>query len=419
MTCRLAKLHALPFAPVLCTGICLTWMIAALPVEAAETLASDDRPLSGRAISLLHEQCFSCHNEEDRKGGLILTSRAAIEAANQEFNLIVPSDPDSSRLITVLAAEADPHMPPKAQLDQASMQLRRTWIERGTPWEEVEKNVPSAPMPAERASLRPPPRDVTPVLAIARSSDEHRLASGLGNQILVTESAKSEEAHSLPLTGHRGFVRALAWNPMERRHLASGGYRRVVYWETDAYEPVTITEALLEGQVTALQFSHDGSRLWAGISRPGISGQIICWRIPEFEPLALWEAHRDSVLGLDLSDDGSYLASAGADRTLVFWETDTLEERIRSEAHGTQIMALSLSSDGRRIATAGTDPHLRGWDWPKGDPLFLLGRHKQGLFAVHWARQADAIFVGDERGGLFRYSNIKDHSGAAGARAAD
>jgi WD40 repeat protein len=375
--------------------------------------------LSQKAIKLLHLRCLSCHNEEDRKGDLVLSSRAGINSANLEFDLLVSGKPESSALVSVLAAEADPHMPPKEQLTEVEIELLTEWIRKGGEWSEraLPGNTP-IPLAPKRSELRPVPPGITPTLAISLSADGQQLASSLGSRVRVTTNPNSKDSSSSFLTGHRDLIRSLAWNPTTPNRLFSGGYGRIVYWDTEASEPISILEYELSGQITALHFSVDGSTLFAGVSRPGINGEIQCWSVPQLELQAKWNAHQDTIFSIDVTPDGNYLASASGDRSIAFWETDTWQERSRIEAHGTQIMAISFSPNNQRLVTAGTDNQLRVWEWAKGDPLFQLGRHKRGLYATSWAEDGKSIIAGDEKGALYRYTDIQEHSGAASARAA-
>ena len=384
----------------------------------AQELESPDS-MESQALGLLHERCFSCHNEEDRKGGLILTSKAAIESANQEFDLLLPGQPQSSQLIAVLAHDADPHMPPKEQLTEPEIKLLSEWVQAGANWENTTPDTDTVvPEPPSRDRLSPTPQSMIPVLSMALSPKDDKLAFGQGNRLLISTNPKVKDEPLTRLTGHRDLVRSLAWNPLIKNRLASGGYRRIVYWDTSVEEPLVIQEDNLRGQVTALGFSPDGSLLYAGVSRPGISASIHCWTVPKFQNHHTWKAHDDTIFALEISPDGSFLATASGDRSIAFWETDTHVERSRIEAHSTQIMAISFSLDCRRLVTAGTDHQLRVWDWAKGDPLFQLGRHKQSLFAAQWSRDGGAIIAADETGAIFRYTQIENHSGAANARAA-
>ena len=371
------------------------------------------------AIQLLHERCFSCHNEEDRKGDLVLTSWSGIQDANAEFDLVVPGKPKASELIAVLSPDADSHMPPKEQLTATEIATLSRWITEGAAWSEtaIADTIENVPPPLSRLELNRPPTAIRPVLAVALSPDGKHLASGKGNLIQLT-SIEDPKAEIRQLTGHRDLVRSLTWNPDQPEQLVSGGFRRIVFWDTAAQEPERILEEGLTGQVTALAFSLDGSFLFAAVSRPGITGEVICWNLPSLEQRSSWTAHTDTINSMALSPDGSFLATAGGDRQIVFRETDTFAEIRRIEGHATQIMSLAFSPDSQRLVTAGTDKQLRVWDWIKGDPLFLLGNHKQGLYAVHWVGDGEAILAGDERGALYRYTEFADHTGAARSRTA-
>jgi mono/diheme cytochrome c family protein len=75
------------------------------------------------AMRLLKAECFSCHNQEKKKGGLVLTSRERLLEGGDSGVVVVPRKPDESMLMKVLATEADPHMPPKKQLTDAQVKV--------------------------------------------------------------------------------------------------------------------------------------------------------------------------------------------------------------------------------------------------------------------------------------------------------
>src|SRR3712207_4217636 len=77
-------------------------------------LAQDD--LASRAMSVLRDNCLSCHNPEKQKGKLLLTSREAAIKGGEHEDVLVPNKAEASRLIAVLSADSDTHMPPKGQL---------------------------------------------------------------------------------------------------------------------------------------------------------------------------------------------------------------------------------------------------------------------------------------------------------------
>jgi len=83
---------------------------------------------SSRIQPLFDVQCVKCHGPIEQKGGLELDTPEAVLKGGDEGQVVVPGDPDRSRLYLNLAPEADPHMPPKKQLSDAERQAVREWI---------------------------------------------------------------------------------------------------------------------------------------------------------------------------------------------------------------------------------------------------------------------------------------------------
>src|SRR2546428_2621137 len=158
-------------------GCCLApWCIAAAP--RAEARQPSGIVVSRKAMEVLKAECFACHNEEKKKGRLVLTSREALLKGNDEGVVVVPGKPDSSRLARALLSDADPHMPPKKQLTDAQINVIRDWIKGGLPWDAKTLADDGANVaPVELASL---PASYRPVMALALSPDGKRLAVGRG-----------------------------------------------------------------------------------------------------------------------------------------------------------------------------------------------------------------------------------------------
>jgi mono/diheme cytochrome c family protein len=83
---------------------------------------------TAQAMAVLRDNCVGCHNPEKKKGKLLLTSRADALRGNEDGPALAPGKPDESLLLKVLAAGADPHMPPKKQLSDADVAALRGWI---------------------------------------------------------------------------------------------------------------------------------------------------------------------------------------------------------------------------------------------------------------------------------------------------
>ncbi|WP_410962396.1 c-type cytochrome domain-containing protein, partial [Salmonella sp. SAL4355] len=64
----------------------------------AERAKPSGRDTARQAIQILKAECFACHNEEKKKGGLVLTSREFLLKGNDDGIVVAPGKPDSSRL---------------------------------------------------------------------------------------------------------------------------------------------------------------------------------------------------------------------------------------------------------------------------------------------------------------------------------
>src|SRR2546428_9531435 len=84
---------------------------------AGRVLAESPTGDVGAAMTILRDNCISCHNQEKKKGGLLLTSREAMLKGGEDGIVVVPSNAAKSPLIEALKADAEPHMPPKKQLE--------------------------------------------------------------------------------------------------------------------------------------------------------------------------------------------------------------------------------------------------------------------------------------------------------------
>lgn len=102
--------------------LCFVALPAAPAAEDANTL------WSRKVQPLLDVQCTKCHGLIERKGGLLLDRPEEIFKGGNEGPVVVPGKPGQSRLYKYLAADSDPHMPPKRQLSDAQREVVKEWI---------------------------------------------------------------------------------------------------------------------------------------------------------------------------------------------------------------------------------------------------------------------------------------------------
>jgi hypothetical protein len=94
-----------------------------------ESRGGDAAALWSRNVRPLFDiQCVKCHGPIEQKSGLELDTPDAVFKGGDEGPVVVPGKPDESRLYKYLAADADPHMPPKKQLTDTERAAVHEWI---------------------------------------------------------------------------------------------------------------------------------------------------------------------------------------------------------------------------------------------------------------------------------------------------
>jgi mono/diheme cytochrome c family protein len=108
----------------------LTLLLGGLAISPSPEVRADDAPTLWRlkVQPLFDVQCVKCHGPIERKSGLALDAPEGILQGGDEGAVVVPGDPDRSRLYQYLDPKADPHMPPKKQLSDTERQSVRDWI---------------------------------------------------------------------------------------------------------------------------------------------------------------------------------------------------------------------------------------------------------------------------------------------------
>jgi uncharacterized membrane protein len=84
---------------------------------------------------ILNQNCNSCHNEKNKKGGLVLSSPEMIGKGGKQGAVLIQSDPGKSTLVSKMLLPLDhkEHMPPKGKRQPSvhEIALIRKWVESG------------------------------------------------------------------------------------------------------------------------------------------------------------------------------------------------------------------------------------------------------------------------------------------------
>jgi hypothetical protein len=370
--------------------------------------------IAREAMLLLKGECFSCHNEKKKKGGLVLTSRESLLKGSDSGPVAEGGRPQSSLLASVLLADADPHMPPERQLTDPQIALMRTWIQGGMVWDEAALLEDDT----KPVALSPLPTSYQPVMALALAAESKRLAVGRGGAIVLHDASISGFPLLHRADAHRDAVQSLAWSA-DGRWLASGAFRRVVWWNGDTLTLQREWTDGLIGKITALQFSPDATKLALADGAAGRSGILRVIGLPEGKVLASWSAHDDTIFGLDFSRDGTQLVSAGGDKLIKVWDVASHQELARLEGHSAQVLSVAFNADGTEVVSGGADKELNVWDVKTREKVISLGNHSGAVNAVSWPGDGKMIVAATSNGGVFAYTNLKRHTGTERSKGGD
>ncbi len=241
----------------------------ALPID---TLPDDREVLFSRDIRpLLKKNCVACHNASNEEGGVNLESVDKMTSSDAD-DVLVPGNPDASRLFILASHADDPVMPPQdndvsaGNLGPVELAMLRRWVKSGAPVDQA------AEIPSNQV-WQPLPTALKTVFGSAMTDDGRMTAVSFGNQIQLFGRKSTRPVGILDRSvgdqtkpAHDDFVQDLFLDS-SGRNVVSAGYRNVKLWEMDPFES-TVIPAIDHDDVLAVSMDRRGDHI-AILSRRG------------------------------------------------------------------------------------------------------------------------------------------------------
>ncbi|EFA09115.1 U5 small nuclear ribonucleoprotein 40 kDa protein [Tribolium castaneum] len=178
--------------------------------------------------------------------------------------------------------------------------------------------------------------------------------------------------------GHTTFVNSVQGARRGPQMLVSGSDDTTIkLWDIRKKQSVTTFNS--NYQVTAVEFNDTAEQIFSG----GIDNDIKVWDIRNHEIIYTLKGHTDTVTGLALSPDGSYLLSNSMDNSLRIWDVRPYapQERCVKVFTGHQhnfeknLLRCAWSKDGSKVSSGSADRFLYIWDTTSRRIIYKLPGH--------------------------------------------
>jgi hypothetical protein len=203
------------------------------------------------------------------------------------------------------------------------------------------------------------------VYDVAFSPDGKLIATASTDKTIRLWNASSGEEFKV-LTGHRDRVTGLEFS-RKGDLLVSGSHDGTVrLWRTrDGAAMGTLQAGQKLHDVT---FSANGARVAAA----GESGRVRIWGVGSRRVVANLKSG-GKVYGVRFAGNGELIATGGLDGILRIWNIETGALQSELSGHEGAIRALDVSPDGSRLASASRDNTARVWDVASGNQIQIMG----------------------------------------------
>ncbi len=324
-------------------------------------------------LPVLESACLNCHNPDEAKGGLDLTSYSATMAGGSGGAVAKAGNPDGSRLVTLCTHAEEPKMPPnKPKIPDPQIAILKKWIEGGL-LETKDSKAKKSTGPTLAATVE---------VTAGRPKDP-----AMPEHVLLQPEVVTARANAITA------MAASPWAPL----VAIAGQKQVLLYESEHLDLVGIL-AFPEGFPEDISFSANGSLLVAGGGRGGKFGKSVAWDVKTGERVIEVGKEFDTALAADISPDHGHVALGGPGRNLKIYDTRTGEQLHSIKKHPDWLLELEYSPDGVLLASGGRTGDLYVWEAGSGIEFYELKSHQLAVTGITWRADSNVLAACSEDG---------------------
>ena len=253
-----------------------------------------------------------------------------------------------------------------------------------------------------------------PIRAIAFSADSQLVLTGGDDMKVHTWSATTGQPLE-SFSGHKGAVKAIIFNGEKFISASTDKTAQVwslgIEWKLERTVGTGDNNSQLTDRVNTIDFNSDGKQIATGSGEPSRGGEVQIWNIADGKLVKdFTEVHSDSVLGLEFSKDGKYIASASADKFVKVTDIATGKVIHNFEGHTHHAMGVSWLPHGRQLVSVGADKSIRHWNFELGERIRQRTNLSKEVTSIHYVGLTEQAVVtsGDKTVRLINTSNLND-----------
>jgi hypothetical protein len=320
--------------------------------------------------------CAKCHGADAQKGGLSLATYVEMQKGGGSGAVVVPGNPDKSRLFLLTDHRAEPKMPSASQkIPAEQIATIKLWIEQGAKENAGSKvNIPAMPTTdiGLKSVVKGRPAGAPPMPAVGKL-----------------------KLDPVVVARRPGAVLALAtspWAPL----VAVGGQKQVILYSTDTGELLGFIP-FEHGQINSIKFSRNAKFVLVAGGKGGQSGTAVLFNVETgAKVLEVGKSETDAILAADISADQTQIAVGGPSKIIRVY--NTLDGSVLREVkkHTDWVTAVEYSPDGVLLATGDRNGGLFVWESFTGREYFSLRGHTAMITDVSWRDDSNVLASSSE-----------------------
>jgi len=347
----------------------------------SNSIAQESVSFTREVLPILRANCVGCHKPGKSKGGLDLTTHAALMKGDKNGPVILPQDAATSPLLESISG-TEPEMPKEGEpLNEQEVALLKNWISQGAKLDSVDVTTPATP-------AQPPVYKSLPAISsLAWSPDGSLLAVPAHHEILLYTAGAEISAR---LLGASARLEKVTFSPDGRSLAACGGapseFGEIQLWDVGSH---ALQRSIKASNDTfyGVSFSADQQRVAVGCA----DKLVRIFSIADGREIMKCDNHIDWVFGTAFSQDGQHLATASRDKAakLIDISTGQLIDDINRPRDA--LICLTKHPTQDMIATGGTEGKIRLFKMsPRGGRL-AEGDDKEESFVREFEHMATPI----------------------------